>query len=80
VNILKDELSDDFWNNQINDAITEIFQLCKQLKGTISGEHGIGMVQKRFMHIVMPEIQLELMRKIKLAFDPNGILNPGKIF
>jgi glycolate oxidase len=50
------------------------------LGGTISGEHGIGYVQKKFMTVVMPEIQLELMRNIKKAFDPKGILNPGKIF
>jgi glycolate oxidase len=80
VNILKDKLSDEYWNNDITKAIIEIFELCKKLKGTISGEHGIGLVQKQYMSVVMPEIQLELMRKIKAAFDPNGILNPGKIF
>ncbi len=80
VNILKDQLSESYWNKEINQAIEEIFTLCKRLKGTISGEHGIGLVQKPYMKIVMPEIQLELMRRIKLAFDPNWILNPGKIF
>ncbi|TAE89705.1 MAG: FAD-binding protein, partial [Bacteroidetes bacterium] len=80
VNILKDALSDDFWNNELAKGITEIFELCKQLKGTISGEHGIGLVQKPYMHIVIPEFQLQLMRDIKKVFDPNSILNPGKIF
>ncbi len=80
VNILKDQLSNEFWNNDIHKAIIEIFTLCKQLKGTISGEHGIGLVQRPYMQVVMPEFQLELMRKIKKAFDPNGIFNPGKIF
>lgn len=80
VNILKDDLSDEFWNQELDAAIIEIFELCKKLGGTISGEHGIGYVQKKYMPIVMPEIQLELMRQIKRAFDPKGILNPGKIF
>lgn len=79
VNILKDKLSDEFWNNEIHAAIIEIFQLCKALKGTISGEHGIGLVQKRYMPVVIPDFQLELMRRIKSAFDPHNILNPGKI-
>lgn len=80
VNILKDQLSDAFWSNDIHEAIIEIFSLCKKLKGTISGEHGIGLVQKPYMHVVMSDVQLELMRGIKKAFDPKGILNPGKIF
>lgn len=80
VNILKDQLDDAFWNGELSEAIREIFLLCKQLKGTISGEHGIGLVQKPYMLLVMPEVQLELMRKIKRAFDPNEILNPGKIY
>jgi len=80
VNILKDQLTDEEWNSKINDGISEIFELCKKLNGTISGEHGIGLVQKKFMQIMFSEFHLQLMRKIKLAFDPNTILNPGKIF
>ncbi len=80
VNILKDDLTEEFWNTTLQDAIVEIFTLCKELKGTISGEHGIGLVQKPYMKVVMQDVQLELMRKIKLAFDPKGLLNPGKIF
>ncbi|MCF8430042.1 MAG: FAD-binding protein [Bacteroidia bacterium] len=80
VNILKDDLSDEYWNNNIDPGIVEIFELCKKLGGTISGEHGIGYVQKKFMPIMFSENHLNLMRQIKLAFDPNLILNPGKIF
>ncbi|MBK8685030.1 MAG: hypothetical protein IPN26_08535 [Bacteroidetes bacterium] len=80
VNILKDQLTDSYWNHEVKEAIREIFQLCYSLKGTISGEHGIGLVQKEYMPIVMPEWQLDLMRGIKQVFDPRGILNPGKIF
>lgn len=80
VNIIKGDLSDALWHNDLPVAITEIFELCKSLGGTISGEHGIGLVQKQYMPIVFPEAQLELMRGIKKVFDPHYILNPGKIF
>ncbi len=80
VNILKASMSDEEWNSTLNDAIVEIFQLCKKLGGTISGEHGIGLVQKDFLPIVFSDSNLNLQRAIKRTFDPNGILNPGKIF
>ncbi len=80
INILKGDLSDEFWNNELHEAITEIFKLTCSLGGTISGEHGIGLVQKRYMPIAFTDIQLSLMRSIKKLFDPNTILNPGKIF
>ena len=48
--------------------------------GTISGEHGIGLIQKEFIPIMFNEITLNLMRGIKKTFDPNNILNTGKIF
>ncbi len=80
VNIIKGELSDDFWHNQLHIAIREIFELTVALGGTISGEHGIGLVQKNYMDIAFSPIQLNLMKSIKQIFDPNKILNPGKIF
>ncbi|MGZ5243793.1 MAG: FAD-binding oxidoreductase [Bacteroidia bacterium] len=80
VNILKGKLTDEQWNNNIKTAIREIFQLCKSLGGTISGEHGIGYVQQEFMDIMFSDMHLELMRGIKKVFDPNNIMNPGKIF
>ncbi|MGZ4089341.1 MAG: FAD-binding oxidoreductase [Bacteroidia bacterium] len=80
VNIIKGELNDDAWNNDLPKGIKEIFELCKALGGTISGEHGIGLVQKEYLPIVFPKHQLDLMRGIKKVFDPNYILNPGKIF
>jgi glycolate oxidase len=80
VNIIKGELSDEFWNNELTKAISELFQEVIALGGTISGEHGIGLVQKPYMSIAFNEVQLNLMRSIKNVFDPKGILNPGKIF
>jgi glycolate oxidase len=80
VNIIKAEMSDDDWKNKLKHGIKEIFQLTSDLGGTISGEHGIGLVQKEFMPIKYSEINLNLMRGIKAVFDPQQIMNPGKIF
>ena len=80
VNIIKGDLSDEAWEIDLPKGITEIFELCKSLGGTISGEHGIGLVQKKYLPIVFSAYQLELMKGIKKVFDPNYILNPGKIF
>jgi glycolate oxidase len=80
VNIIKGDMSDDNWKNNLPKGIREIFQLCVKLGGTLSGEHGIGLVQKEFMDIAFPEITRTLQKQIKSVFDPNGILNPGKIW
>lgn len=61
-------------------GIRALFELVHSLGGTISGEHGIGLIQKRYLDIVLNETQLQLMRGIKRVFDPNNILNAGKIF
>lgn len=80
INILRGSLTDEQWNQDLKNAIKEIFQITVALGGTISGEHGIGWVQKEFMSIKYKDVNMELMRGIKKVFDPNGILNPGKIF
>lgn len=61
-------------------GIRALFALVHKLGGTISGEHGVGLVQKGYMDIVFGEVNLQLMRGIKKTFDPNNILNAGKIF
>ncbi|MFI5139313.1 MAG: FAD-binding oxidoreductase [Sphingobacteriales bacterium] len=80
VNIIKGRMSDEDWNNKLKDGIKEIFELTVSLGGTISGEHGIGLVQKDFMPLKYTETHFALWRGIKEVFDKNGILNPGKIF
>ena len=80
VNIIKAAMSDEDWNNKLKHGIKEIFELTVALGGTISGEHGIGLVQKEYMAVKYSDIHLNLMRGIKQVFDPNGILNPDKIF
>ncbi|HEX5168824.1 MAG TPA: FAD-linked oxidase C-terminal domain-containing protein [Cyclobacteriaceae bacterium] len=80
VNILREAISEEDWKNKIPEGIGEIFKLTVSLGGTLSGEHGIGIAKRPYMPIAMSEVNLELMRGIKKVFDPNGILNPGKIF
>ncbi len=80
VNVIKGDLSDEDWTEKLPQGIREIFQLCVKLGGTLSGEHGIGWVQKPYMDIAFNATQMKLMQQIKNVFDPNGILNPGKIF
>ena len=80
VNIVKGEMSDYDWNNKLSDGIREIFHLTKFLGGTISGEHGIGYVQKHYLDIVFNEAEINIQKGVKNLFDPNGILNPGKLF
>ena len=67
-------------NPDVIPALQALFKLVKSLGGTISGEHGIGLIQKPYMDIVFDEAGLQLMRGIKKVFDPNNILNSGKIF
>lgn len=80
VNILKEELDENAWNQMLPNAIREIFELTVSLEGTLSGEHGIGWVQKEYMDVAYSEIALNLMWQTKQVFDPKLILNPGKVF
>jgi glycolate oxidase len=80
VRINKPGIPNSFGNEEMNQVLRELFKLVKSLGGTISGEHGIGLIQKGYMDVVMDEANLNIMRGIKKVFDPNNILNPGKIF
>lgn len=61
-------------------AMKEIFARAIELGGTITGEHGVGLAKKDFLPAAVGELNVGVMRSIKAAFDPQGILNPGKIF
>jgi glycolate oxidase len=80
VNIVKGDMSDEAWENDLPKGIREIFELVKTLGGTISGEHGIGLVQKQYLDVVFTPAMMELQKAIKTAFDSAHILNPGKVF
>ncbi|MFP4486611.1 MAG: glycolate oxidase subunit GlcD [Campylobacterales bacterium] len=62
-----------------HEAIEEIFKITVDMGGTLSGEHGIGLSKAPFMNLAFSEAEIELFRSIKKAFDPNNILNPGKM-
>lgn len=79
INIVKGNMTDENWQTEVPKGVVEIFELTVKLKGTLSGEHGIGYVQKDFMPIAFSEMELELMKGIKKVFDINNIMNPGKI-
>lgn len=80
VNLLKDDLSDEQWNNDLDTVIRELFTIVVNLGGSLTGEHGVGYSQREYMPIMKSPAELALMKRLKVAFDPNGILNPGKIF
>jgi glycolate oxidase len=65
---------------RVNRAAAEIFDAAVRLGGTLTGEHGIGSLKKEFLTMALDPVELEMMRRVKAAFDPQGILNPGKIF
>jgi glycolate oxidase len=65
---------------KVDKAVKEIFRAALDLGGTLSGEHGIGITKKPYICDALGEVGVETMRRIKLALDPNNILNPGKIF
>jgi len=77
--ILRDDLSDEEWEKRLNLAMEEMYKKARELNGQVSGEHGIGFAKKPYLNqSLAPEI-LEIMRGIKMAFDPKNILNPGKV-
>ena len=73
-------LVEEEWRGKFEKVREELYEDCKARGGVISGEHGIGLVKKRFLPYVLDRDQIELMKGIKRLFDPNRILNPDKIF
>jgi glycolate oxidase len=80
IRIHKEGTPNSYGDAEMAKYLRAMFELVYSLGGTISGEHGVGLIQKGYLDIVMKEANLKLMREIKRAFDPNNILNPGKIF
>lgn len=79
VYILRDDLPEDKWHELMNMAMNRMYEKARELKGQVSGEHGIGLVKQPYLKEFLPETSLNIMRGVKKVFDPNNILNPGKI-
>ncbi len=79
VNILRGAMDEQAWAVEVPKGIREIFRFVKSVGGTISGEHGVGYVQRPYLDLVFSKTEIRLMRQIKRVFDPKGILNPGKV-
>lgn len=80
ISILQGDIPEDRWQQKLADIHQDIFDFVYPLGGKLSGEHGIGYKKKDLMEKYTDPVQLEMMRAIKKALDPNNILNPGKIF
>ena len=73
-------LSDEEWESELSRFTEEVYTYAYAHGGRLSGEHGIGSKKAHFLECFTPSGELELMKKIKKAWDPNNILNPGKVF
>ncbi len=80
VNTLKETVPDDRWEALVPVVTEQLYHLTLSLGGTITGEHGIGLTRRKYLPLALDAAQIEVMRRIRDAFDPNSILNPGKIF
>jgi glycolate oxidase len=79
VYILRDEKEEEEWKHKLSQVFRCMYDKSKELKGQVSGEHGIGYAKKQYLSGQLGEVSLDLLRRIKLAFDPKNILNPGKV-
>ncbi|NFC71978.1 FAD-binding oxidoreductase [Clostridium botulinum] len=79
VYVLRDNLNKEQWNKKLKDVFECMYKKSVELNGLVSGEHGIGFAKKPYLFEQYGEEYMELMKNIKLAFDPKNILNPGKV-
>lgn len=77
--ICKDDLPQEEWDTKLEKVFDDLYSKAKEVKGLVSGEHGIGFAKKKYLVDILGDTQVSLMIGIKKVFDPNNILNPGKI-
>ena len=77
--LCKDNYPDDVWKEKCATAMQQLYDAAKEMGGDVSGEHGIGHAKAKYLEESVGDVQIALMQGIKQAFDPKGILNPGKV-
>ncbi|KAB3526766.1 FAD-binding oxidoreductase [Alkaliphilus serpentinus] len=77
--VLRDDLSQEAWDKKLSEVFDCMYKRARELNGQVSGEHGIGIAKMEYLRQSFSEPQLAIMRGIKAAFDPTGVLNPGKV-
>lgn len=79
INVLKDDVPGERWERLVPVVARSIYELALPLGGTITGEHGIGYTRRKYLSMDLEPAQIEILGRIKRAFDPNLVLNPGKV-
>jgi glycolate oxidase len=77
--ILRDELGSEEWEEKLTAVFRDLYEQASLFGGKVSGEHGIGLAKRSYLKDSLGEVGMELLGNIKKAFDPKGILNPGKV-
>jgi len=79
VYICRDELEENVWKEKLAEVFEAMYAKAEEMGGAVSGEHGIGYAKRQYLRRQVGDVQMELMRSIKKAFDPKGLLNPDKV-
>jgi glycolate oxidase len=79
VTFLSAEKTGKVWNDKVEANLKQLYKRVLELGGTLSGEHGIGIKRMPYLPMALSQSQISLIKRVKRAFDPNDILNPGKI-
>lgn len=77
---LRDDMDDKTWELKLKESFDCMYKKARELRGQVSGEHGIGYAKKGYLHESQSEAYMDIIRNIKMAFDHKNILNPGKIY